>query len=72
MNKMGDYHDLCLKTDILLLTDVFEKFLNTCLEYHGLDTCHCCSSSGLHWDAIFKMTEVAFQTLTCIYLLEKE
>ena len=32
MNKMGDYHDLYLKTDILLLADAFEKFIQTCLE----------------------------------------
>ena len=35
MNKMGDYHDLYLKIDFLLLVDVFEKFINTCLEYYG-------------------------------------
>ena len=40
MNTMGDYHDLYLKTDVLLLTGVFEKFINTCLEYYGLDPCH--------------------------------
>ena len=35
MNTMGDYHYLYLKTDILLLADVFEKFVNMCLEYYG-------------------------------------
>ena len=33
MNAMGDYHDLYLKADVLLLTDNFEKLINTCLEY---------------------------------------
>ena len=36
MNTMGHYHDLHLKTDVLLLADNFEKFINTCLEYCGL------------------------------------
>ena len=47
MNNMGDYHDLYLKTDVLLLANVFEKFISTCLEYYGLDPCHYCSSLGL-------------------------
>ena len=46
MNTMGDYHDLYLQTDVLLLTDVFEKFIDTCLDYHGLDPCHYFSSPG--------------------------
>ena len=33
MNTMGDYHDLYLKTDVLLLADVFENFISRCLEY---------------------------------------
>ena len=33
MNIMGDYHDLYLKIDLLLLADVFEKFISACLAY---------------------------------------
>ena len=40
MNTIGDYHDLYLKTDVLLLANVFEKFNNTCLDYYDLDLCH--------------------------------
>ena len=36
MNTIGDYHDLYLKTDVLLLADMFEKLVNTCLCYYGL------------------------------------
>ena len=46
INTMGDYHDLYLKTDVLLLADVFEKFINTCLDYYGLDPCHYFRSPG--------------------------
>ena len=52
---MGDYHDLHLKTDVLLLTDVFQKFINTCLEYYILDHCHCFTSPRLSWDAMLEM-----------------
>ena len=52
MNTMGDYHDLYLKRDVLLLADVFEKFISTCLDYYGLDSCHYFSSTVLSWDAM--------------------
>ena len=37
MNTVGDYNDLYLKTNVLLLADVFEKFISTYLEYYRLD-----------------------------------
>ena len=58
MNTMGDHHDLYLKTDVLLLAGMFEKFINMCLDYYGLDPCHCFSSPGLNWDAMPKMTGI--------------
>ena len=48
-NTMLDYHDLYLKTDVLLMADVFEEFIKTCLEYYGLDPCHYFSSPVLNW-----------------------
>ena len=49
LNTMNDYHDLYLQTDVLLLDDVFEKVINMCLEYYGLDPCHYFSNPGLSW-----------------------
>ena len=75
INSMGDYHDLYLKTNVLLLADVFEKFINTCLDYYGLNPCHYFSSPGLSWDTMLKMTGIELdliQTLICTYLLKKE
>ena len=34
-------------TDVYILTDVFEKFIKTCLDYYGLDPCHYFSAPGL-------------------------
>ena len=58
MKNMGDYRDHYLKKDVLLLADVFEKFIKTCLKYCELDPCHYFSSPGLSWDAMLKMTDV--------------
>ena len=69
---MGDYLDHYLKKDVLLLADVFKKFVDTCLKFYKLDPCHYFNSPGLSWDAMLKMTGVKFQTLTCVYSLKKD
>ena len=66
MKNMGDYHDHYLKKDVLLLADVFEKFIDTCLKYYGLDPCHYFSSPGLSWDAMLKMTGVKLEKMSDI------
>ena len=51
-----DYHDLYLKSDVLLLADVFENFRSTCLKHYKLDPAHYYTSPGLAWDACLKTT----------------
>jgi len=63
MKNMGNYHGLYLKTDVLLLADVFENFRKTCLEYYKLDPAHYFTSPALAWDAMLKMTEVELELL---------
>ena len=63
---MGDYHDHYLKKDVLLIADVFEKFIDTCLKFYGLDPCHYFSSPGLKWDAMLKMTGVKLEKISNI------
>ena len=75
MNTMGDYHDHYLKADVLLLTNVFEKLTNTCVEYYGLDPHHCFSSPGLSWDAMLKMTGIELELISdsnMHYFIEEE
>ena len=66
MNKIGDFQYIHLKTDVLLLADVLEKFINRCLEYYRLDPCHYFSSTGLSWDAMFKMTGIELELISDI------
>ena len=63
---MGGYHDLYLKPDVLLLADVFEKFICMCLKYYGLDPCSYFSSPGLRWDGMLKMAGIELELISDI------
>ena len=58
IGDLGEYHDLYLKTDVLLLADVFENFRSKCLSHYRLDPCHYFSAPGLSWDALLRMTKI--------------
>ena len=58
-----DYHNLYLKSDVLLLADVFENFRKTCLHHYNLDPAHYYTSPGLAWDACLKETGQELQLL---------
>ena len=70
LKTMGDYHDLYLKSDILLLADVFENFRKTCLQYYKLDPCHYFTSPGLSWDAMLKMTDIKLELMADIDMFQ--
>ncbi|XP_021341715.1 uncharacterized protein LOC110442433 [Mizuhopecten yessoensis] len=63
MTCFGEYHDLYLKTDVLLLADVFENFRSISLDYYKLDPAHYYSAPGFSWEAMLKMTGVELQLL---------
>ena len=61
-----------LRTDVLLLAHVFQKFIKTCLNYYGLDYF---SSPGLAWDSMLKMTGIELELIDNIDMhlfIEKE
>ena len=71
---LGEYHNLYLKPDVLLLCNVFEKFISVCLRDYGLDPSHYFSICGLSWDAMLKFTGVKLEKIHDIdvhLLLEK-
>ena len=49
-----------------MLADVFEKFIDTCLKYYGLDPCHYLIAPGLSWDAMLKMASVKLEKISDI------
>ena len=58
MKCLRDYHDLYLKTDVLLLADVFENFRDLSIKNYGLDAAHFMTTPGLTMCAALKYTKV--------------
>ena len=58
INNLGEYHDLYLRTDVILLANVFEAFRKVCLDNYGLDPAHFYMVPGLVWKACLKKTKI--------------
>ena len=63
LNNLGDYHDLYVKSDTLLLVDVFENVTDMCLRVYELDPAHFVSLPGLAWQACLKKTNIELELL---------
>ena len=64
LNNLGDYHDLYVQSDTLLLADVFENFRKACIKTYELDPAHFISLPGLAWQACLKKTGEELELLT--------
>ena len=64
VRNLGDYHDLFLRMDVILLANVFEAFRDTCLEHYSLDPAHFYTAPGLAWKACLRKTRVRLELLT--------
>ena len=64
LKHLGEYHDLYVQSDTLLLADVFENFRNTCLKVYELDPAHFLSLPGLAWQACLKKTSIKLELLS--------
>ena len=67
--NLGDYHDLYVQSDILLLADVFENFKNMCTKVYELDPAYFLSAPGLVWQACLKKPGVKLEFLTDVDML---
>ena len=63
LKNLGEYHDLYVQSDTLLLADVFENFRKTCLKVYELDPAHFLSLPGLAWQACLKKTSIELESL---------
>ena len=63
INNLGEYHDLYVRSDTLLLADIFENFKKSCLKNYELDPAHFVSLPGLAWHAYLKKTNVELELL---------
>ena len=64
LENLGDYHDLYVQSDTLLLADVFEDFRDMCIKEYELDPGHFLSLPGLAWQACLKKTNIEVELLT--------
>ena len=64
LDNLGDYHDLYVTNDTLLLADVFENFRDMCINVYKLDPAHFVSLPGLAWQACLKKTNIELELLT--------
>ena len=64
MSTMCEYHDLYLKTDVLLLADVFENFRDMALEHFKVDPCHYVTAPGMFYHALLKMSDVNLELVS--------
>ena len=64
LNNLGEYHDLYVQSDTLLLGGVFENFRDMCLKEYELDPAHFLSLPGLAWQACLKKTNVKLELST--------
>ena len=73
--NLGDYHDLYVQIDTLLLAYVFENFRNKCIEIYELGPAHFLFAPRLAWQACLRKTEVKLELLTngdMLLMVEKE
>ena len=66
IKRLGEYCDLYLKSNAILLADVFENFRKICLKICHLDPVKFLSAPGLAWQAALKKTEVKLELLVDI------
>ena len=69
IKNLGEYHDLYVQSDTLLLADIFENSRKVCLKIYKIDPEKCLSAPGLTRQRALKKTKVKLDLLTDINML---
>ena len=69
IKNLREYHDLYVKSNSLLVADVFENFRNMCLQIYQIDSAKFTLAPGLAWQAALKKTKVKLDLLTDINVI---
>ena len=65
-----DYHNVYLKSDVLLLSDIWDNFRNVCYNNYGLDTCYYYTAPSLSWDSMLKITKIFLELITDVEMFK--
>ena len=66
--NLGDYHDLYVQSDTLLLADVLKNVTNKCIEIYEIDPAHFLCAPGFAWQTCLKKTGIKLELLTDVYM----
>ena len=69
IRNLGEYHDLYLRTDVVLLENIFEALRETSLKHYGFNPVHVYTLPGYAWKACLKKTRVRLELLTDLNML---
>ena len=64
MKNLDDYHILYLKTDVNLLSDVFENVRGKAMKTYTLDPANYYTLPGYSWDVLLKPTNINLELIT--------
>ena len=64
IENLGQYHDLYMKTDILLLADIFQNFQDLCLDFYKFDPAHCLTLPSFAWSAALHKSNINLELIS--------
>ena len=67
IKHLGEYHDLYVQSDALLLADIFQNFRKMCLDIYELDPVYFVSAPGLAWQSLFEIDKSKIRIISRLW-----